>query len=103
MSDYDHVKCPECGRFLVGFNGHVGRCVVHHWISPVPMYEAEALEMNRREMEEMSMRSDYEMRQAMSAPRAAKRSRLPRVVMTLLLLVTAAAAVLVILKTRGII
>lgn len=41
-------QCPKCGRPLQKFNGHIGFCSQHKWMSPSGAgYDAEAAEQNR--------------------------------------------------------
>lgn len=43
-------QCPKCGRPLQKFNGHIGYCSQHKWVSPSGLgYDAEAAEQNRQE------------------------------------------------------
>ena len=42
--------CPRCGRPLQKFNGHIGYCTQHKWVSPGGLgFEAEAAEQNRQD------------------------------------------------------
>ena len=50
MQKNTRVECPKCSRPLHEFNGHIGRCSQHKWVSPTGLgYEAEAAEQNRQE------------------------------------------------------
>lgn len=43
-----HNECPKCGRSLQRFNGRIGYCTQHKWVSPLGLgFEAEAAEQNR--------------------------------------------------------
>ena len=43
-------ECPRCSRPLRDFNGHIGYCTQHKWVSPAGLgYEAEAAEQNRKD------------------------------------------------------
>ena len=45
-------ECPKCSRPLQKFNGHIGFCTQHKWVSPAGLgYEAEAAEQNRLDRE----------------------------------------------------
>ena len=45
-------ECPKCGRPLENFNGQIGYCTLHKWVSPAGLgYEAEAAEQNRLDAE----------------------------------------------------
>ena len=38
------TECPKCGRPLQKFNGRIGYCSQHNWVSPIGLgFEAEAL------------------------------------------------------------
>ena len=44
------TDCPKCSRPLQKFNGHIGYCSQHKWVSPAGLgFEAEAAEQNRRD------------------------------------------------------
>lgn len=44
------VECPKCSRPLQRFNGHIGYCSQHKWVSPAGLgFEAEAAEQNRQD------------------------------------------------------
>ena len=44
------TECPKCGRPLQKFNGHIGYCSQHKWVSPAGLgFEAEAAEQNRQD------------------------------------------------------
>lgn len=39
------TDCPKCSRPLQKFNGHIGYCSQHKWVSPAGLgFEAEAAE-----------------------------------------------------------
>ena len=43
-------ECPKCGRPLQEFNGHIGKCSQHKWVSPLGLgFDAEAAEQNRQD------------------------------------------------------
>lgn len=43
-------ECPKCSRPLQKFNGHIGYCPQHKWVSPIGLgYEAEAADQNRQD------------------------------------------------------
>ena len=43
-------ECPKCSRPLQRFNGHIGYCTQHKWVSPLGLgFEAEAAEQNRQD------------------------------------------------------
>ena len=44
--------CPRCIKPLQKFNGRIGYCSVHKWVSPFAEFQAEADEQNRRDEEE---------------------------------------------------
>lgn len=44
------TECPKCGRPLQQFNGHIGYCPQHKWVSPSGLgFEAEATEQNKKD------------------------------------------------------
>ena len=48
MQQNVQADCPRCGRLLQNFNGHIGYCSQHKWVSPAGLgFEAEAAEQNR--------------------------------------------------------
>lgn len=51
------TDCPRCGRPLQKFNGHIGFCSQHKWVSPAGLgFEAEAAEQNRQDADAESRR-----------------------------------------------
>lgn len=43
-------QCPKCGRPLQKYNGHIGYCPQHKWVSPAGLgFDAEAAEQNRQD------------------------------------------------------
>lgn len=43
-------QCPKCGRPLQKFNGRIGYCSQHKWVSPLGLgFDAEASEQNRQD------------------------------------------------------
>lgn len=52
MQQNVRVECPRCGRQLEKFNGHIGYCSQHKWVSPSGLgFDAEAAEQNRLDAE----------------------------------------------------
>ena len=50
MQQNVRAECPKCSRPLQNFNGHIGYCSQHKWVSPAGLgYEAEAAEQNRQD------------------------------------------------------
>ena len=50
MQQNVRAECPKCSRPLQRFNGHIGYCSQHKWISPAGLgFEAEAAEQNQRD------------------------------------------------------
>lgn len=50
MQQNVRAECPKCSRPLHKFNGHIGYCSQHKWVSPVGLgFEAEAAEQNRQD------------------------------------------------------
>ena len=50
MQQNARLECPKCSRPLQKFNGHIGYCRQHKWVSPIGMgFEAEAAEQNRQD------------------------------------------------------
>ena len=50
MQQNVRAECPNCSRPLQKFNGHIGYCPQHKWVSPTGLgYEAEAAEQNRQD------------------------------------------------------
>jgi len=50
MQPNSSTQCPKCGRPLQKYNGHIGYCPQHKWISPAGLgYDAEAAEQNKRD------------------------------------------------------
>lgn len=48
MDNKTRIECPKCGRPLQHFNGHIGYCSQHKWVSPSGLgFEAEAADQNR--------------------------------------------------------
>ena len=44
------AECPKCSRPLEKYNGHIGYCSLHKWVSPAGLgYDAEAAEQNRQD------------------------------------------------------
>lgn len=44
------TECPKCSRPLQKFNGHIGFCSQHKWVSPAGLgFDAEAAEQNRQD------------------------------------------------------
>ena len=44
------IECPRCGRPLQRFNGKIGYCSQHKWVSPSGLgFDAEAAEQNQQE------------------------------------------------------
>lgn len=44
------TECPKCSRPLQRFNGHIGYCTQHKWVSPNGLgFDAEAAEQNRQD------------------------------------------------------
>ena len=49
--------CPNCGRPLQKFNGHIGYCSQHNWVSPTGLgFEADAAERNKQDAAEAEQR-----------------------------------------------
>lgn len=52
MQQNTRAECPKCSRPLQKFNGHIGYCSQHKWVSPIGLgFEAEAAEQNRLDAE----------------------------------------------------
>ena len=52
MQQNTRSECPKCSRPLTKFNGHIGYCSIHKWVSPIGLgFEAEAAEQNRQDAE----------------------------------------------------
>ncbi len=50
MQQNVRAECPKCSRPLQNFNGHIGYCSQHKWVSPTGLgFEAEASEQNRQD------------------------------------------------------
>lgn len=50
MQQNARSECPKCSRPLQKFNGHIGYCPQHKWVSPIGLgFEAEAAEQNRQD------------------------------------------------------
>lgn len=50
MQNTVRVECPNCGRPLERFNGRIGYCSQHKWVSPSGLgFNAEAAEQNRQD------------------------------------------------------
>lgn len=50
MQQNVRTECPKCSRPLQKFNGHIGYCSQHKWVSPSGLnFDAEAAEQNRQE------------------------------------------------------
>ena len=50
MQQNVRTECPKCSRPLQKFNGHIGYCSRHKWVSPSGLgFEAEAAEQNRQD------------------------------------------------------
>lgn len=51
MQQNVRIECPKCSRPLQKFNGHIGYCSQHKWVSPIGLeYEDEAAEQNRQDV-----------------------------------------------------
>lgn len=66
MQQNVRTECPKCSRPLQKFNGHIGYCSQHQWISPSGLgFDAEAAEQNRKDAaEEEKRRLDAERKKA---------------------------------------
>ena len=50
MAGVSSGECPRCGRPLKQFNGKIGYCSMHQWVSPLGLgFDAEASEKNEQE------------------------------------------------------
>lgn len=50
MQQNVRAECPKCSRPLQKFNGHIGYCSQHKWVSPSGLgFDAEAAEQNRQD------------------------------------------------------
>lgn len=50
MQQNVRAECPKCSRPLQKFNGHIGYCTQHKWVSPVGLgFDAEAAEQNQQD------------------------------------------------------
>lgn len=50
MQQSVRAECPKCSRPLQKFNGHIGYCTQHKWVSPVGLsYDAEAAAQNQQD------------------------------------------------------
>ncbi len=50
MQQHVRAECPKCSRPLQKFNGHIGYCSQHKWVSPSGLgFDAEAAEQNRQD------------------------------------------------------
>ena len=50
MQQNTRTECPQCSRPLQRFNGHIGYCSQHKWVSPSGVgFDAEAAEQNRQD------------------------------------------------------
>ena len=50
MQPNSSTQCPKCGRPLQKYNGHIGYCSQHKWVSPAGLgFDAEAAEQNRQD------------------------------------------------------
>lgn len=50
MQQNVRTECPKCSRPLQKFNGHIGYCSQHKWVSPSGLgFDAEAAEQNRQD------------------------------------------------------
>lgn len=50
MQQNMRTECPKCSRPLQKFNGHIGYCSQHKWVSPSRLgFDAEAVEQNRQD------------------------------------------------------
>ena len=50
MQQNVRAECPKCSRPLQKFNGHIGYCSQHKWVSPVGLgFDTEAAEQNRQD------------------------------------------------------
>ena len=61
-----NTDCPKCGRSLQRFNGHIGYCSLHKWVSPEGLgFDAEATAQNLQDAEaEEKRRLDAEREKA---------------------------------------
>ena len=98
MQQNVRTECPRCSRPLQRFNGHIGYCTQHQWVSPLGLgFDAEAAEQNRKDAAvEEKRRLDAE-RERVEAEAQAVRARhqsavrkAAAVVIALLLIVAAA-------------
>lgn len=82
-------ECPRCGRRLDRFNGHIGYCSQHQWVSARGLsYDAEAAQRNQQD-------ADERQRQAEEAEAQAERERRQRAMRRLIAVVAALALIAV--------
>ena len=81
MQQHVRSDCPKCSRPLTKFNGHIGYCPQHKWVSPFGLgfdAEAEAQNLMDRSAEEKKRldeeRERYEAEVRLRNKKSAKRS-----------------------------
>lgn len=104
MQSHVRPECPKCSRPLQNFNGHIGYCPQHKWVSPIGAgFDAEAAEQNRqdaalaeqRRLEQERQRAEAEAQERRRQHQGAVRVA---VIVALAVLVIAAAVVFFIVR-----
>lgn len=98
MQQNTRSECPKCSRPLRSFNGHIGYCPQHKWISPLGLgFEAEAAERNRQDADAAEQSRLEQLRQQEAAKAQEMRERhqsaLRKAVAVVIALAAIAAAV----------
>ena len=98
MQQSARTDCPKCSRPLQKFNGHIGYCQQHKWVSPLGLgFDAEAAEQNRLDEEAENKRRLEAERAKAEATDAARRvqhaSAVRKAIVVAVALVLVAAAV----------
>ena len=88
-------ECPRCGKPLQNFDGHIGYCSLHAWVSPRGLgFEAEAAERNRQDEEAEKAKRLEEERQKQEEIERQKQEQLAQAVRKTVLIIIAALLVI---------
>ena len=98
MENKTRIECPKCGRPLQKYNGHIGYCALHKWVSPVGAgYDAEAAEQNRQDaaaLEKLRLEQERQRAEAEEQKRIGQhQSMIRKIIAVVIALALVAAAV----------
>lgn len=94
MDNKARIECPKCGRPLQKFNGHIGYCSQHKWVSPAGLgFEAEAAEQNRLDAAKAEQSRLEQERQKAEAEAQERREEHQRTIRKVIAVVVALAVI----------